>query len=99
MIIAVTTFPVYQTLNAKLGNRSRLSALILLITGLAIIGIPGYFVVSNVIKTATEIKHDFDAGTLVIPHPPDEVETWPLIGKTVSTRRNRFLGIQSGLPR
>lgn len=83
MIIAVTTFPVYQTLNAKLGNRSRLSALILLITGLAIIGIPGYFVVSNVIKTATEIKHDFDAGTLVIPHPPDEVETWPLIGKTV----------------
>lgn len=83
MIIAVTTFPVYEKLNVALGNRNRLSALIVLITGLAMIGIPGYFVVSNVVKTATELKHAFDAGTLTIPHPPDEVETWPIIGKTV----------------
>lgn len=83
MILAISTYPTYSRLRKRIGNRSKTAAVIVTGTGLLLIAVPGYMVVSSVVGTVSHLKESYDAGTLHIPAAPENVKSWPLIGKAV----------------
>lgn len=83
MIIAISTYPVFVQLEKKLWHKEKLAAMLLMVTGLILVAIPGYFVFSSVLNAAAGLKVAYLSGTLNIPPPSAEVEHWPLIGHKV----------------
>lgn len=83
MIIAVSLYPAYEGLRKKLGNRSTLTAIIFMFVGLAIVALPGYFIVRNAVVSFNELQQAYHAGTLHLSPPPPNVADWPVIGKTI----------------
>ena len=81
MILAISTFPAFVKLRKAMGGHDKAAALLVTVIGLAIFAVPGYFILNSIIASVTEMKNAYAAGTLALPHPPDEVESWPLIGK------------------
>lgn len=83
MILAISTYPTFSRLSRRIGNRPKTAAFIITAIGLLLITIPGYMVVSSVVGTVTHLKASYDAGTLHIPAAPENVKSWPVIGKPV----------------
>lgn len=80
LILSITLYPLNQRVAARLGNRSGLASIILVIIGLAcLIGPLGLLGASIAGSIQTGVQA-FEAGELVIPAPPPNVENWPLIG-------------------
>lgn len=83
IIIAISTYPVFEPINRMLGGKDRRTAILLMITGAILVTVPGYLLLNNVIHTASELKAAYDSDALHIPPPPESVAEWPVIGKTV----------------
>ena len=83
LIIAISTYPVFKWLENKLWHKEKLTAILIMMFGLLIVAIPGYFVFSSVLNAAANLKMAFITGTLNIPPPSQEVEQWPIIGHKV----------------
>mgnify|MGYP003348500328 CR=1 FL=1 len=83
LIIAISTYPVFKWLENKLWHKEKLTAILIMLFGLLIVAIPGYFVFSSVLNAAANLKMAFISGTLNIPPPSPEVEHWPVIGHKV----------------
>ena len=83
LILAVTLYPVQQKLARQLGNRPRLSASIVAILGLLLLGVPSIMLgvplieqlISSLIAWRTEGRS--------IPAPDASVKDWPLIGSAL----------------
>lgn len=80
VIIAIALAPVYTSLHKRLGNRPKLTALILILFGLAIIVLPGFLLFDSMIGEVRELRAEFLAGVLTIPAPDEKVASWPIIG-------------------
>jgi len=83
VIIAVSVAPLYELLNKRLGDRPRLSAIIIILVFMAIIITPAYFLVSASTKTLVGVGENLVNGTFHIPPPDESVASWPLIGETL----------------
>jgi predicted PurR-regulated permease PerM len=99
VIIAVSVEPIYTAINSKLGNRSSWSAFIVVLIFLIIIILPSYFGVNALVSNISEISQTFEAGSVEVPPPAEQVKEWPLIGEKVyaawsaaSTNLQNFLG-------
>ncbi len=82
IIIAVAMFPLHKKLSKLLGNKSKLSALILVLVGLSIIIVPAVFFTSSTVETLQSISQQLEDGTLSVPPADESVKGWPLIGNT-----------------
>lgn len=80
LILAITLYPLNQTLAARLGNRSGYAAIVLVIVGLACLIGPLSLLGASIAGSIQTGVQAFEAGQLVIPAPPPNVENWPLIG-------------------
>lgn len=84
VIIAVAVHPVFTLLVGWLGGLRRAAAIVLTVLMLALLVAPSVFLstllVDNVETLATELRE----GRLVVPSPPPEVATWPVIGSRLS---------------
>ena len=83
VIIAVALFPLQEWLAKKLGNRRKLSAVIIVLMGLSFLVFPSIVFTSSTIDTVQAISADFSDGTLSIPPPDEDVLDWPLVGSWV----------------
>lgn len=83
IIFALVTAPVYDTLNAKFGNRPKLASSMIIISGLCIIIIPSWLFFDSMITGVKAINESLNNGTLTIPPPSEKVAEWPLIGDKV----------------
>jgi predicted PurR-regulated permease PerM len=83
MIIAISTYPVFTQLEKKLWHKEKLAAMLLMMIGLILVAIPGYYVFSSVLNAVSGLKSAYLSGTLNIPPPSADVEQWPLIGHKV----------------
>jgi len=81
IILAVAVYPLHLKLSAALGGRAKWSATIITLAGLAILLLPGWFVVDSTITTAQELHLDLGEGDLRIPPPDDSVKGWPVVGE------------------
>jgi predicted PurR-regulated permease PerM len=79
-ILAVTLYPMHQKLKRRLNGKSLLAAI--LVTSMILIL---FLVIGSWlgVRTGSEIKStisNYQDGKLRIPHPPESVKQWPVIG-------------------
>ena len=85
IILAVAIYPLHLKLAAALGGRAKWSATIITLAGLAILLVPGWFVVDSTVDTVQALHADLGEGDLRIPPPDDSVKGWPVIGEKLYT--------------
>lgn len=82
IVFAVGIYPLHRRLMKVLGNRAKLSAILISIIGISIIAVPiGLFTkstVESVKKTVDAIENE----TLEVPPPNEKLKGWPLIGES-----------------
>ncbi len=80
LILAMALFPTHKSLSVKLGGKPGLASWIIVLSGLIIITVPSWLFLDSIIDGVKELKNNFDAGTLTIPPPTENVKSWPLVG-------------------
>jgi predicted PurR-regulated permease PerM len=79
-MMAVAIRPTHLKLAGLLGGRTTLAAVLLATIILALLIVPGVFLVESLASGVYGVIDSFRHGTLVIPPPPEVVKTWPFIG-------------------
>ena len=83
LILAVTLYPVHQSLAGKIGGRQGLAATLLVILGVVLIVVPSSVLVSSMGDSVHRFIHDVQTNSLEIPAPTDAVAAWPVVGPKV----------------
>jgi predicted PurR-regulated permease PerM len=83
VIIGVRLYPTHTSLAAKLGDREKTSALILILIGLAIVITPVWLTAESSIATVQQASANIEAGTVKIEPPAESVADWPLVGEPI----------------
>ncbi|HEX5788762.1 MAG TPA: AI-2E family transporter [Woeseiaceae bacterium] len=85
IILSVAIYPLYLRFTALLGGRPRTSATLITLIGVALLLVPGWFVVESTLGTAQAIHADLEDGDISIPPPNESVRGWPLVGERLYT--------------
>ncbi|MEN8229412.1 MAG: AI-2E family transporter [Bacteroidota bacterium] len=80
LITAIILFPLFQKINGWLGERNKLSSLIITLFFLSLLIIPSIWLVNQLIDGVKFLADNFQGGDLKIPLPPETVSEWPIIG-------------------
>ncbi|VAX28464.1 putative membrane protein [hydrothermal vent metagenome] len=83
IIIAVGIYPIFLTLSKSLGDKKKLASTIIVLTALALIIVPSVLMLNSTVESVQDLKMDFEAGTLSVPPPSQDIAEWPVIGKSV----------------
>ena len=83
VIIAVAIYPLHVSLTRRLGGREKMSSVLLVVAGLAIILVPTWILGESTLASLKVLAGDLREGTMTVPPPSDDVATWPLIGEQV----------------
>lgn len=83
VIISVAVYPAHAALTAKVGGRKKTSASIIVLTGLAIIIVPTWYLADSTIGGFQHIAAELEDGAATVPAPNDSVAEWPVIGEQV----------------
>ena len=81
VILAVTLYPLHQTLANQLGGRQGLAATLLVTLGLVLIVAPTVVLMNSLGDSVHHLIHDAQNHSLTIPAPRPGVEAWPVVGK------------------
>jgi len=80
LIIAIIIFPLFSKLRGWLGNRNKLTSILIMIVALAILVFPSIWLVNQLVEGIRFLAGNIQEGGLSIPPPSDTVADWPLIG-------------------
>jgi predicted PurR-regulated permease PerM len=80
VIIAVATYPAYRGLEARLGGRRALAAVLFTIIMIIVVIVPSAVLGESMASGVHNAAAAFQAGTLEIPPPPERVKSWPFVG-------------------
>jgi predicted PurR-regulated permease PerM len=83
VILAVTMYPLHQSLAAKLWDKQGLAATVLVLLGIVLIVAPTAVLLSSLGDSVHQLIRDVQANSLAIPPPRDGVAEWPVIGTRV----------------
>ena len=81
LILAVTLYPLHQSLANRIGGRQGLAATLLVVVGLVLIVAPTALLVSSLGDSVHQLVNDVQNNTLRIPAPRPGVEDWPVVGQ------------------
>ncbi len=81
VIMAVAVYPVHLKLAAMLGGKAKLSVLIIILAGLALVVLPAWMMAESAITSIMAFAGEAKAGNIDIPPPGENVAGWPLIGE------------------
>jgi predicted PurR-regulated permease PerM len=81
LIIAIILFPLFQKLRGWLGNRKKISSILIMVVALAILVIPSIWLVNQLVDGIKLLAENFQDGQIQIPPPSESVAGWPLIGE------------------
>lgn len=84
IIIAVSAYPSFLRLQAKLGGRGVLAAVVFALVLLSLLVVPVILLAGTLVEGMQTLVTHFKAGTLLIPPPPASVAHWPIIGAPVN---------------
>lgn len=82
-IIAVAIYSPFLTLAEKLGGRKKPAVIIIAIAGIALVVLPVVSLTGSLVDGATSLGTAISSGTLKIPPPSENVQSWPLVGGKV----------------
>lgn len=80
LIIAIIIFPLFSKLRSWLGNRTRLTSLLIMVVALAILVFPSIWLVNQLVEGIRFLAGSIQEGGISIPAPSESVADWPLIG-------------------
>ena len=83
VILAISTAPIYDSLNAKLGDKPKVAAGIIIVGGLSLIIIPSWLFLDSLITGVKDFSAQLSGETFSVPPPPDKVAEWPLVGEKI----------------
>jgi len=83
LIIAIILFPLFHLLSGWLGQRNRLTAILLTVVALSILVLPSIWLVNQLVEGIKFLAGYLQEGEVSIPPPSDSVASWPLIGNWV----------------
>jgi predicted PurR-regulated permease PerM len=83
IIIAIGIYPIFHKLSSLLGDKDKLATTIITLTLLAILIIPSVLLIDSTIGSIRDIAAEYEAGTLKIAPPSNEVAEWPVVGKPI----------------
>lgn len=81
IILAIILHPFFNFLQRKLKGRKTLASVLITVTILAVLVLPIIYLLNMATSNLLELKASFDAGTLKIDAPAENIKDWPLIGK------------------
>ncbi len=80
IIIAVASYPTVRRLQSGLHGRGGWAAAIWTVLLLAVLIVPVVLLAKSTIGGARSLAEHINEGTLSVPPPPPDIESWPLIG-------------------
>jgi len=80
VIIAVAAQPAYTGIEAQLGDRSGLAAVVFTVLALAVLIVPTIILAGTVVESSRLLAEHLESGSLSVSPPPDAVLEWPVIG-------------------
>lgn len=83
LILAVALYPLHQRLARRLGGRAGRAAILLVITGLVLIGLPVIALGASFAGHIHDVYAVFKSGAVSIPQPAASVADWPVIGEKI----------------
>ena len=83
LILAVTLYPLHQSVAAKIGGRQGLAATLLVLLGVVVVVVPTAALMSSLGDSLQRLIHDVQNNTLQVPPPRESVAGWPLVGEKV----------------
>jgi len=83
LILAVTLYPLHQSLARQIGGKQGLAATLLVVVGVVLLVVPTAMLLSSLGDSVQHLVHDVQTNTLKIPAPRPGVETWPVVGKPI----------------
>lgn len=83
LILAVTLYPLHQSLANRIGGRQGLAATLLVVVGFVLIVAPTAMLMSSLGDSVHQLINDVQNNTLRIPVPRPGVEGWPIIGEQI----------------
>jgi len=83
IILAITLYPACRRLSGVLGGRVKLASTI--ITAVMLLGIilPSIQMVGSLVSGTKYINERMQRGEIKVPPPPNNIDTWPLIGPSL----------------
>jgi len=81
LILAVTIFPLHQSLAGKIGGKQGLAATLLVIVGILLIVVPTTMLMSSLGDSVRHLINGVQNNSLQIPVPRPGVEQWPVVGR------------------
>ena len=79
-IMAIAVYPLYRKLAARLGNRMKLSAMLVTLAGLIVLTTPVVVLTESLVDSTKNLAESISEGTLEVPEPPDHVKSLPVVG-------------------
>ena len=83
LILAVTLYPMHQSLARKMGGRQGLAATVVVLAGIVLILGPTTVLMSSFGDTVRGLVHDVQNNSLHVPPPREGVAKWPVVGERV----------------
>jgi predicted PurR-regulated permease PerM len=83
LILAVTLYPLHQSIAGKLGGKQGLSAALLVTLCIALIVAPTALLMSSLGDSVQQLVSSVQQNALSIPAPRESVAGWPVVGKQV----------------
>jgi len=83
IIIAIGIYPLFLKLSKALGDKKKLASTIIVLIALILIIVPSVLMLSSTVESVQNLKENFEAGTLAVPPPSEDVAEWPVIGEPV----------------
>jgi predicted PurR-regulated permease PerM len=83
IIIAVGIYPIFRKLSTALGNKDKLASTIITLTILALLVVPSILLLDSTIESVQNVAAEYEAGTLTVMPPSEDVAEWPLVGKPI----------------
>ena len=80
LILAVTLYPMHQSLAGKIGGRQGLAATLLVILGVVLIVVPSSVLMSSLGDSVHQFVEKVQTNALEIPAPSEAVASWPIVG-------------------
>ncbi|MHC4408593.1 MAG: AI-2E family transporter [Planctomycetota bacterium] len=80
-ILAVAIHPVHGKLTARLGNRRKLSAVLITLLGLVILTAPVVVLTESLVVSSMDLATQISEGSVRVPPPADSVREWPVVGE------------------
>jgi len=83
LILAVTLFPIHQSLARRLGGKQGRAATLLVLGGIVLIVVPTTVLMGSLGDSVHDFVGKVRDNTLQIPAPSPSVAEWPVIGKKI----------------